>query len=189
VIVEATDAFGVAQVELLVDGQPFASEPQSVSANQYRFAWDSTLVDDGSYRLGARAVDAAGNEGVAQQFYVSVSNTVDETAPTVTILSPSDGSSGSRSVTLSARASDDQGAPQVSIYADGKLRCSGTGSVSCSWNLRKVPDNTYKIRAVSRDAAGNEGSDEVSFTVGSSSTDSGTGDTRTKGGGKGRNKK
>jgi hypothetical protein len=181
VIVEASDAFRVAQVELLVDGSVVASEPQSLGGNQYRFAWDSTLVLDGSSRLGARTVDEAGNQGVAQQFCVSVSNTVDETAPTVTILSPGDGSSASRSVTLSARASDDQGSPQVSIYADGKLRCSGTGSVSCSWNLRKVSTGTHSISATARDAAGSQDSSSVEFTVEGSS-----GGGSNKGSGKGR---
>jgi hypothetical protein len=183
VIVEASDAFGVARVDFLVDGQVVASETQSLGGNQYRFAWDSTLVLDGSYRLGARAVDAAGNQGVAQQFYVSVSNTFDETAPVVTILSPGDGSSGSGSVTLSARASDDQGAPQVSIYADGKLRCPATSSVSCSWNLRKVSTGAHMITATARDAAGNQDSSSVAFTVSGSTGGS------SKGGGKGRKNK
>lgn len=169
VVVEAADAFGVARVDFLVDGRVVASEPQSLGDNQYRFAWDSTLVRDGQYRLSAQAVDGAGNRGIAQDVIVRVANTVDTTPPTVTILSPAADGSGSGSVTLSASASDDQGVTQISIYAGGKLRCSATSSVSCTWNLRKVAPGSYTISAVAQDAAGNQGKVAQTFTVEGSS--------------------
>ncbi|MEZ5586837.1 MAG: S8 family serine peptidase [Sedimenticolaceae bacterium] len=184
VVVEAADAFGVARVDFLVDGRVVASETQSVGANQYRFAWDSTQFVDGRYKFGARAVDEAGNIGVASDIYVDVANTADEIAPTVTITSPADGSSGTRNVNIAAFASDNVGVTQISLYADGKLICSGTSSASCNWNLRKVPNGTYAVSAVAWDAAGNQGNSTVNFTVGSTSTDSGGGSKN----GKGRNK-
>jgi len=187
VAVEAVDDFGVVGVELFVDGRSVAENTTPSSGNRYDFSWDSTLTDDGQYRLSAVAVDAAGNRGTALDIVVQVVNAVaDTTAPSVEILSPAPGSSGTRSVTLSAGASDENGVPQVSIYADGKLRCAGSGSVSCTWNLRKVPDGTYDIEAIATDAAGNTDNALVDFTVGGAS---GGGDSgSTKGGGKGRNK-
>ena len=182
VIVQATDGFSVARVDFLVGGAVQSSSTQTVGGNQYSFSWDSTQVNDGSYRLGARAVDEAGNVGSASDVWVTVSNVVDESVPTVTILSPANGASGTRSVSLSAMAQDDNGVTQLSIYADGKLRCSGTSSASCSWNVRKVADGTYPITAKARDAAGNEGTATVNFTVGGGSSDGGG----SKGGGKGR---
>ena len=178
VVVEAVDGFGVARVDFLVDGAMVASETQSVGGNEYRFAWDSTTMRDGSYRLSARAVDAAGNTGFAGDRYVQVSNTVDDVSPTVTITSPGNGSSGTRSVTLAANASDNIGVIQLSMYAGSKLICSATSSVSCNWNLRKVSNGNYTIRAVAKDAAGNQGESTVSFTVGSGSNDSDGGSTK-----------
>jgi len=188
VAVEATDDFGVAGVELFVDGQSVGNSDTPSSGNRHGFSWDSRQVDDGQYRLSAVAIDAAGNRGSAEDIVVQVVNAAaDTTPPSVEILSPAPGSSGTRSVTLSARASDENGVPQVSISAGGKLRCAGTGSVSCSWNLRKVAEGTYSIQATATDAAGNTDTTSVDFTVGgtSGSTDSGG---STKGGGKGRNK-
>ena len=179
VTVEAVDAFGVSRVDFLVDGVLVASENQSVGANQYLFSWDSTQASDGQHKFSARAVDAAGNSGSAQDVFVTVANTQDDEAPVATITSPGDGASGSKNVTLAAHASDNVGVTQISIYVGGKLKCSGTSSASCGWNLRKVASGTYTIM----DAAGNQGSSSVSFTVGGSS-DTGGGGNRGKGAGK-----
>ncbi len=176
VTVAASDDFGVARVDLLLDGQVIASDLQSVAGNQYAFAWDSTAVADGAHRIGAQAVDAAGNLGSAQEVDVQVANNSDAEPPVVTITSPVDGGSGSRSVALAAQASDNVAVTQISIYADGQLRCAATSSVSCTWNLRKVPAGTYSIDAVAEDAAGNQGSASIRFTV----------QTTAKGGGKGK---
>ncbi len=75
-MVEATDAFGVARVDLLIDGQLIATETQTVGSNEYRFAWDSTLVNDGMYRMRAQASDEAGNIGESSEIIVEVVNTV-----------------------------------------------------------------------------------------------------------------
>jgi len=182
VTVEASDDFGVVRVELFVDGQPIAQSNTPSSGNRYDFSWGSTQVDDGRHRLSAVAVDAAGNRGTAGDIVVQVVNAAaDTTPPTVEIISPAPDSSGTRSVTLSARATDETGVPQVSIYADGKLRCAGSGSVSCSWNLRKVSSGIYGIEAIATDAAGNTASTSVDFTVEGQSDSGGA-----KGGGKGR---
>ena len=182
--VEASDAFGVARVDFLVDGQLIASSIQSLSGNVYDFAWESTTVDDGQYKLSARAVDAAGNMGFATDRWVQVANSADETAPTVTITSPGSASSnGARNVTLAANASDDVAVTQISMYAAGRLVCSATSSVSCNWNLKKVASGTHTIRAVAKDAAGNQGESSMSFTVGSSSSDGG-GSTKPRGKGR-----
>lgn len=43
-----------------------------MGGNEYRFAWDSTLVRDGIYRISAQAVDAVGNIGEASEVLVEV---------------------------------------------------------------------------------------------------------------------
>lgn len=185
ITIDARDDFGVEHVELLVDGEFYASSNQALPANLYDFTWDSTAVGDGDYTLSARAYDAAGNIGTAGNVTVRVANNAADDAepPVVRILSPSDGASGSGRITLSADASDNVGVTQISLYAGGKLRCAATRTVSCTWNLRKVTPSTYTISAVAVDAAGNQGNAAVEFTVG------GTNDGGGKGGGKGRKNK
>jgi hypothetical protein len=184
--VQASDDFGMSHVELLVDGVPFATANAGDANNTYTFAWDSTRAANGQHRFSARAVDTSGNVGNAEDILVQVANTIEDNPPTVAIISPGDGSSGSRSVTLMASANDDKGPPQVSIYADGKLRCAASGTVSCSWNLRKVAPGTYTVSATAQDSAGNTDTKSVNFIVEGSSGS--TKDNTNKGGGKGRSK-
>ncbi|MGB5495723.1 MAG: S8 family serine peptidase [Sedimenticolaceae bacterium] len=166
IVVEATDGFGVARVDLLIDGRVVASETQTVGGNEYRFAWDSTEMVDGIYRISAKAFDEAGNQGSASEILVEVMNTIpDEIAPEVTILSPAPGSSGTGSVQLSAMATDNEEVQQISISAGGKVRCAAASSVSCSWNLSDVAAGTHPITATAVDAAGNSASRTVNFTV------------------------
>ena len=132
-------------------------------------------MDDGEYQLKARAYDQAGNMGQSPTITVSVLNnpTVDANPPEVTIISPTGGTYDGR-MTVSARATDDQSVTRIDVEGDGKLLCSGTSSASCSWNLRKLSDGTHTVTATAFDAAGNSGSSSVSFTKGSTSTDSGS---------------
>jgi hypothetical protein len=181
--VEAIDGFGIASVELWVDNVKYAETNQGEN-HVFVLSWDSKTRVDGTARLTARAIDHSGNVGHSQDVLVQVINVADSEPPTVSITSPRDGDSGDKRVVISASASDNVGVTQTSIYADGQLKCAGTGSVSCSWNLRKVADDIYTIRAVAKDAAGNSGSDEVTFTVGSTTTDSSTDEAPVKGRGR-----
>ncbi|MFY1828201.1 PHB depolymerase family esterase [Myxococcus fulvus] len=70
VTVSATDAVGVARVELLVDGAPVATD----TVAPYELAWDSRTVANGAHTLGARAYDAAGNQATDDDTSVTVNN-------------------------------------------------------------------------------------------------------------------
>jgi hypothetical protein len=56
--VKATDASGVAKVELYVDGKRSAER----TAAPWRFAWDVKKAGEGPHLLVARAYDRAGNK-------------------------------------------------------------------------------------------------------------------------------
>ncbi|MCP3104951.1 PHB depolymerase family esterase [Myxococcus sp. K15C18031901] len=83
VAVSATDAVGVAKVELLVDGVAVATD----AAAPYEFSWDSKTVANGAHTLGARAYDAAGNQATDNATAVTVSNSGAPTSATVTFTS------------------------------------------------------------------------------------------------------
>jgi len=66
----ASDAVGVARVELYVDGSLAGTDTSS----PYSFSWSTTSVADGSHSLQTRAYDAAGNVGSSAVVGVTVSN-------------------------------------------------------------------------------------------------------------------
>jgi hypothetical protein len=169
VVIRASDDFGVSRVELMVNGSPVLSETHPTDAG-YLFAWDSTSVSDGDYRIGARAFDAAGNVGTAAAINVAVANTADVTPPVAHITSPSDGATVTHKVSLAGHGSDDQGLAQFSLSVNGQVKCIGTSSASCNWNTRKMADGSYTITASATDHAGNVGQTSILVHVGSTDT-------------------
>jgi subtilisin family serine protease len=67
---DATDDVGVSQVIFVVDGVFIAAD----TAAPYEAFWDSTLVENGSHALVARAYDAAGNVTYSDAVEVTVEN-------------------------------------------------------------------------------------------------------------------
>src|SRR5207245_5128603 len=88
-------------VKFLADGAPIGAE---LTSAPYSVAWDTTSVADGSHTLTAVARDAAGNTTTS----AAVSVTVDKTAPTATITSPTAGAFVKGTVTVSATSSDER---------------------------------------------------------------------------------
>jgi subtilisin family serine protease len=118
----------------------------------YEVSWDTTGLAGGSVTLVSRAYDAAGN------FTLSAGRTVvvDNTAPTVAITSPANGSSVFLSATVQASASDTSGVSQVVFY-DGAtvIGTDTTAPYSVSWNLLGVPKGWHTLTAKAFDPAGN----------------------------------
>ncbi len=85
----------------------------------------------------------------------------DKTAPTVSIQSPTAGSTLTGDVTLQAKASDNVGVASVTFYVGTVNLGNATLSTSGTWNLvmssSKYPNGTYSLVAKAKDAAGNLG--------------------------------
>lgn len=58
----ASDNYGLARVEFLVDGRVVGADDEA----PYSFAWDSTQIENGVHRISARAIDLNGNTSVSQ---------------------------------------------------------------------------------------------------------------------------
>jgi thermitase len=153
VLVDATDNVGVTKLEFYVN----ASRLASTTASSAAFVWDTRALADGSYTLEARAYDAAGNAGYSAKVTVKVANSAaDTTAPTVAIISPSDGSTVTKTVSIKVAASDNVGVARVDLFINGKHFASSTSSTpTFSWNTAKYAKGTHLIQALARDAAGN----------------------------------
>jgi subtilisin family serine protease len=178
--VNASDDTGVTDVVLYVNGQIAGTD----STAPYEFDWDSTRVADGNVSFVAYAYDAASNRGASSTVTATVDNqpdVLDTAAPSVAISNPANGSVVSGTISIDASAGDDVGVTELLVYIDNRLKCSSadTGSLSCSWNTRKL-SGTHTITAIARDAAGNNRQTSVSVSIASGST---------KGGGRGKGKK
>lgn len=159
----ATDAGGVAKCELYVDSKLTATGTASV-----RFSWDSRLVANGSHALQVRCTDRSGNAGAADRV-VNVSNpvttvTTDSVAPSVSIITLSDGQKILDQQPITAAGTDNVAVSQVSLYVDG-IQYASCALTSCSftWSASGMADGAHTISAKAWDRAGNAG--VVSITV------------------------
>ncbi|MFY0522719.1 Ig-like domain-containing protein [Archangium gephyra] len=154
VVVSATasDNVGVQRVEFYAGPALLGT----ATTAPYSVNWDTATLANGSVSLTTKAYDLAGNVTVSTALRTV---TVDNTAPTVAITSPANGTSFSFltfSTTLQASASDNVGVTQVVFY-DGAtvIGTDTTAPYSVSWNVGSVPNGTHTLTAKAHDAAGN----------------------------------
>jgi hypothetical protein len=166
----ASDNVAVDQVSLYAGGHLVGVD----SSAPYQFSWDSTGINDGSVTLTAYADDSSGNQGQSANVVVSVVNqepvappVEDQIAPVVVINNPANGSTVSRTVSITVSATDDTSVARIELYIDGRLRSTVTGqSLSFGWNTRKVSDGIHTIEAIAYDQADNSSSQSLQVQVG-----------------------
>ena len=93
--------------------------------------------------------------------------TGDNTPPTVSIVSPVNGSIVARktNVTIAATANDNVGVARVEFLVNGLLQCSDVSApYSCNWKVPNPPNRTYQIQARALDAAGNSATAAIQVT-------------------------
>jgi len=144
----ATDNQSVTRVEFY-DGSRLLGTDTTAP---YGVSWDTTTTGpNGNRWLTLRAHDAGGNVTS-----VSRSVTVDNTAPTVALTSPRDGSKVSGlSTPLTASASDNLAVTQVVFY-DGTqvIGTDTTEPYSMNWNLLLLPKGQHTLTVTAQDSAG-----------------------------------
>jgi hypothetical protein len=160
----ASDNIGVSKVE-------FYKNDVLISATNvapYKYNWDTTSVANGTYTLSAKAYDTSGNVGQTLKTTVTVSNvsTVDATAPTVSITSPSAGSKVGGVITINASATDSVGVTKVAFYVDGVLKATDTASpFSYGWDTKTSTNGSHTLMVKAYDAAGNSRASSASVAV------------------------
>lgn len=104
----ASDSNGIALVTLQAEGTTLVA----TNVSPFTASLDTTTLQDGAHTLSAIGRDRAGNEAVA-----SVAVTTDNTAPTLTIAAPGDGSTTqTRTPTLQITYSDATSGVQASAF-------------------------------------------------------------------------
>lgn len=94
----------------------------------------------------------------------------DNTAPSVSVVNPAEGTTVSGTVTITATASDDVGVAGVQFLVGGQP--IGTEDTSApylvTWNTAAIANATYTVSARARDASGNSSTASVNVTVSNS---------------------
>ncbi len=141
----------------LVSGSPFTLEGQNASQTvTVRFTPDTAATVTASANFTANG-DTQSRIVTGTATASATRTAADTTPPSVMISAPSDGAALSRTVVISAQASDDVGVVGVQFVVDGVNVGSEvvTAPYSISWNTRTVADGPHTLVAVARDAAGN----------------------------------
>ncbi len=127
----------------------------------YRIGWDTRAGSDGVHGLTAKAFDDAGHVATA-----TVSVTVDNTPPVVTITTPANGSSLQGVVPIAVQVADANRLRLV-VLRVGRRRIARfrRPPYEASWDTRNLPDRPYRIDAIAIDAAGNRGRSMVRVVV------------------------
>jgi thermitase len=149
--INSSDNVGVTRADFYVNGQLVASD----SLAPFAFAWDTAGKLDGSYTLSVQAFDAAGNRGTSPSVAVTLGN--DSTAPTIGSFNLTDGmtiSPGKQMISVSA--TDNQSVAKISLVIDGKeVAIAYGGSLSYSWNTRKLAKGAHTVTVRVTDNSGN----------------------------------
>jgi hypothetical protein len=135
----AADNVGVSGVQFKLDGANLGAEDLT---SPYSVTWDTSAATNGAHTLTAVARDAANNTTTSS----SVSVTVDNAAPTVSITAPTHGSTVNGTVAINATAADNTGGSginKVEFYVDGTLAGTDTTTpYSFSWNTSALAFGT-----------------------------------------------
>ena len=111
-----------------------------------------------NYWISDRAVDnnTDPNENDGKIYEVSLPSS--DAPPTVSITSPEDGASVSRTVTVQANASDDNGVVRVEFFDEGVsfgTDTNGSDGWSVTWDTTTASDGSHVLRAVATDTTVN----------------------------------
>ncbi|WP_395851944.1 Ig-like domain-containing protein [Cystobacter fuscus] len=142
----------VARVEFYVGTRLIGTDYTS----PYSASWNTAAELAGPYALTTRTYDASGNVEVSAPVNVTVAS--DNTAPTVSITSPSAGATVRATVSVQASATDNSQVSRVELYVDGSLiGTSSTSPYAISWNPSAVADGDHTLTAKAYDVYGNVG--------------------------------
>jgi len=157
----------VRSVQFKLDGGNLAGEDTSAP---YAVSWDTSTAGEGPHTLTAVARDPLGLQYTSNAVTVMVSNgpPPDTSPPTVTLTSPTSGSTVSGPIEVRATASDDVGVAGVQFKLDD-ADLGGedtTAPYAVSWDPSTASEGPHTLTAVARDDAGNMTTSEpVTVTV------------------------
>jgi subtilisin family serine protease len=138
----------------------------SLSASQIQDVLTGTAFDRGTagwdslYGWGRVDANAAVQRALSLQGYV------DNQAPSVVFVRPTNGATVSNTTSVEVNATDDTGVTSVSFYVNGTLVATDTSApYTYSWDTTALGNGSHNLRAEARDARDNVGSAQIGVTV------------------------
>jgi hypothetical protein len=162
----ANDDVGVAGVQFALDGVNLGAED---TAAPYSVSWNTTTAANGAHSLTATARDTAGHRTTSSPVTVTVANVAVDQPPSVTMTSPTGGTTVSGLAMVTASASDDKGVAGVQFEVDGAALGTEvtTTPYATSWDTTKLSNGSHTVFAIARDTAGHKTTSAlVTLTVG-----------------------
>ncbi len=166
VVAKASDKYGVADVVLSIDGEPFATDTRS----PYTFVVNSRRIGVGVHTLSVVATDTSGNVSKTVNREITIGGDSDDVAsPELTIVFPANGAKVSGTVEVRAIATDNDALSRLVFKVDGKsLRSSRVSGVrvekSFFWNTSGVSSGRHTISVTATDRAGLTATDSIRLT-------------------------
>ncbi|GAB4377840.1 MAG: hypothetical protein Kow0042_26110 [Calditrichia bacterium] len=165
IIVEARDNTAVTHVEFFIDGNYVASD----SIAPYTYDWIiSSLPNNSSYTILAKAYDPAGNVGNSGIITLIVQNK-DNIPPTMIILYPTAGTTfqAGHVVPITVDVFDNIGIDRVEFYIDGELKFTDTTApYRFDWDTSGYGDGQgHSIYVKTYDLAGNTATQLITVTI------------------------
>ena len=161
VTADATDDVAVTKVEFLADGASIGVDTNG--GDGWSADWDTTGGADGQTTVTAVATDTGSHTGSG-----SVTVTVDNQGPQVTITSPPAGATLHDTVAVAADTGSDPTVTQVEFFADGAslgVDSDGTDGWSWDWDTTTAADGPVMVSATATDTMSRTASDSVAVTV------------------------
>lgn len=161
---EASDDFGVARVEVFVDGVKLGES----TVPPYSVQWDTAGVAEGAHRLSATAHDSAGNTRTDDDTSVTVTRAAmgDTTPPVVSFTQPVQGDSVSGLIRVQLEATDEGGVKTGLLFlGDMQIGADYRSPFEFLWDTATFPEGQQHLVARVFDEAGNVGLAEIDVTV------------------------
>jgi Bacterial Ig domain len=159
----ASSRFGIGSVSVSVDSGIF--QPAALTASSWTYALNTNSLTNASHTITARAVDNHRNTGTT-----SVTVTVNNTPPAISISSPLSGALLRGSVTVSGTASSQAGLAGVQVRVDSNawMPSPNTASWSVTFDSTPYSDGGHTISAMATDSVGHTSTAAVSVTFSNS---------------------
>jgi hypothetical protein len=142
----ATDDVGVARVRFLVDGVPVEAKTQA----PFEFVWASNAWGTGIHVLKVVAEDTVKNSATAQTQVI-----VDRAPPSVSFVTPKDGSTQTADFDLELAANDNQGVSSVTLDVDGsRVETWPVSPYKYRWVASEHTCGTHLVEARATDRVG-----------------------------------
>ncbi len=133
---------------------------EQVVTGKNSYTLDTTKLADGEHTITLTAIDKAGNKAEA-----TITIIVDNTPPTITIISPLPDEAYYLGQTLTIQWSIDDANPVETILYIGEEELNVTGKTSITYKLENIPTGTLTIKIKATDAGGNTATKTVTIRV------------------------